>query len=221
MCLSSTNLEELVFAIPTIELWSLMDYKKQGLIPGNTDVLRRIVQNGRFYQRVELEEDPSFKQIIPYGIISHKEPEGSGARQSQSFYLFKRTSKQAEKRLHNKLSLGVGGHMNPGSSAETEENYLMDELKREFFEEVGLSNGCLIEDIEFIGFINDDSVPVGSVHIGILYHIHVSNKNVYISETDQMTADWVEKSRLAEFYGGIETWSQIALDNYINLYPVD
>jgi predicted NUDIX family phosphoesterase len=208
-------MEELVFAFPTDEFWKLMTYKKKGLIKENSEVLKRIVQNGLFLRRSELEEDPSFKQIIPYAIISYKEPERSGVRQSQSFYLFKRTSGQAEKRLHNKVSLGVGGHMNPDDSMESKEQYLIDELKRELYEEVKLLNGCLIEDIEFIGFINDDTIPVGRVHIGLLYNIHVSKKEVYINETDKMTAAWIDKPGLAEFYEGMETWTKITFDFYI------
>jgi len=198
-------MEELVFAFPTDELWKLMTYKKKGLIKENSEVLKRIVQNGLFLRRSELEEDPSFKQIIPYAIISNNE----------SFYLFRRTSKQTEKRLQNKFSLGVGGHMNPDDSMESKEQYLIDELKRELYEEVKLLNGCLIEDIEFIGFINDDTISVGSVHIGLLYNIHVSNKEVYINETDKMTADWIDKPNLAEFYEGMETWTKITFDFYI------
>jgi predicted NUDIX family phosphoesterase len=198
-------MEELVFAFPTDGLWKLMTYKKKGLIKGNSEVLKRIVQNGLFLRRSELEEDSSFKQIIPYAIISNKE----------AFYLFRRRSGQTEKRLHNKFSLGVGGHMNPDGSMESKEQYLIDELKRELYEEVKLLNGCLIEDIEFIGFINDDTIPVGRVHIGLLYNIHVSNKEVYINETDKMTADWVDKSNLAEFYKGMETWTKIIFDFYI------
>ena len=211
-------MEELVFAFPTDEFWKLMTYKKKGLIKENSEVLKTIVQKGQFLRRSELEQDPSFKQIIPYSIISNKEPDppaGGGVRQSQSFYLFKRTSKQTEKRLHNKFSLGVGGHMNPDNSMESKEQYLIYELKRELYEEVKLLNGCLIEDIEFIGFINDDTIPVGRVHIGLLYNIHVSNKEVYINETDKMTADWIDKSNLAEFYEGMETWTKITFDFYI------
>ena len=198
-------MEELVFAFPTDGLWKLMTYKKKGLIKGNSEVLKRIVQNGLFLRRSELEEDSSFKQIIPYAIISNKE----------AFYLFRRRSGQTEKRLHNKFSLGVGGHMNPDGSMESKEQYLINELKRELYDEVKLLNGCLIEDIEFIGFINDDTIPVGRVHIGLLYNIHVSNKEVYINETDKMTADWVDKSNLAEFYEGMETWTKIIFDFYI------
>jgi len=208
-------MEELVFAIPTDEFWKLITYEEKGLIKENGEALKWIIQNGLFRKRSELEEDPSFKQVIPYSIISNNEPERSGVRQSQSFCLFKRTSRQTEKRLHNKLSLGVGGHMNPGNSKESDEQYLINELKRELFEEVRLLNGCLIEDIEFIGFINDDTITVGRAHIGLLYNIHVSNKNVVINETDMMTADWIDKPDLAEFYEGMETWTKIIFDNYI------
>lgn len=208
-------MEELVFAIPTDLLWKILTYLEKGLIYGNSNVLKRIMQNGLYRKRNELEDDPSFKQIIPYAIISYKEPEHSGARRNQSFYLFKRTSKQTEKRLHNKLHLGVGGHMKPGSSKELNEKYLVNELKRELFEEVKLLNGCLIEGIEFIGFINDDTIPVGSVHIGLLYHIYVSNKNIVINETDKMTADWIDKPDLAEYYEETETWTKIVIEYYI------
>ena len=205
MCINSAALEELVFAVPTGELWKLLTYKEKGLIKANSDVLNRIVQHGLFRKRSELEEDPSFKQIIPYAMISNKD----------SFYLFTRTSGQTEKRLHDKLHLGAGGHMNPGSSKEPDEHYLVNELKRELFEEVRLLNGCLIEDIEFIGFINDDSISVGRVHIGLLYDIHVSNKQVVINETAKMSADWIEKTDLAEYYEEMETWTKIAIDYYI------
>ena len=198
-------MEELVFAFPTDEFWKLIPYKRKGLIKENSEVLNRIIQNGLFRKRSESEEDPSFKQIIPYAIISN----------GDSFYLFRRSPGQTEKRLHNKFSLGVGGHMNPCGSMDSKEQYLIDELKRELYEEVRLLNGCLTEDIEFIGFINDDTIPVGRVHIGLLYNIHVSNKEVYIKETDKMTADWIDKSVLPEFYKGMETWSKIIFDSYI------
>lgn len=198
-------MDEIVFAIPTVTLWEILHYKKQGFIGGNSEALNKIVQNGVFGKRTKLEEDSSFKQIIPYAIISCND----------YFYLFKRTSKQAEKRLHNKLTLGVGGHMNPIKSMDYSEQYLNGELKRELFEEVKLLDNCLIEDINFIGFINDDTISVGRVHIGLLYHIHLSNKNVLVNEKDKMTADWIEKQNLNDFYEEMETWTRIAMDNYI------
>jgi predicted NUDIX family phosphoesterase len=198
-------MDEMVFAVPTDKLWKLIPYKEKGLIKGNDEILKAIVQNGLFRRRSELEEDTSFKQIIPYGVISD----------SDSFYLFKRSSGQTEKRLHNKYTLGAGGHMNPGDPMASKEQYLTDELKRELSEEVRLDNGCMIEDIEFTGFINDDSIPVGRFHIGLFYNVRVSNKELYINETEKMSAEWVHKSKLGEFYEGLETWSKIVFDYYI------
>jgi predicted NUDIX family phosphoesterase len=198
-------LEESVFAIPIAELWNILTHTPEGLIKGDRDVLNRIVRHGLFRKRGDLEDDPSFKQLIPYGIISHDE----------SYYLFRRTSGQTEKRLLNQLHLGVGGHMNPGSSAVLDEQYLIGELKREFFEEVRLFNACVIENIDFIGFINDDSLPVSRVHLGLLYDIRVSSKFVMINETDKMEAAWIAKADLEAYYDKMETWTRIAFDQYI------
>ncbi len=203
-------MEELVFAIPTDELWNLLNYKESGLIRGNSEVLKQIFHKGLFRKRSELEDDPCFKQIISYATISNMEPEGG-----QSFYLIKRSSGQSEKRLHNQHSLGVGGHMNPRQSKETGEQYFINELKREFFEEIRLLNGCSIEEIEFAGFINDDTIPVGMVHLGLLYNIYVSNIHLAVNETNRMTGDWIAKSDLVSFYEGMETWSRIVLDQYL------
>ena len=213
-------MDELVFAIPTAELWKLLTYKEQGLITGHSEVLRTIVQKGLFRERKKLEEDPSFKQIIPYALISFKDQDITGMRESQFFYLFRRGSGQTEKRLQDLFSLGVGGHMNPTSSVKPAEQYLVDELKREFYEEVRLSDGCFIQDIEFIGFINDDSIPVSRVHLGLLYNIRVSGKDIHVYETDKMTASWVDKSGLIEFYEGMETWTKIIFGCYINVSSI-
>ena len=198
-------MKELVFAIPTDKLWELVPYKEQGFARLDAVVLEKLIQQGLFRKRGELEEDPSFKQIIPYGIISNMD----------SFFLFKRTSGQTEKRLHNKFSLGVGGHMNKGKAVETGQEYLINQMQRELLEEVRLSSSCKVEDIEFVGFINDDTIPVGMVHIGLLYNIHISNKDIVINEPDKMSADWIDKADLEQFYEGMETWSRIIFDSYI------
>lgn len=196
------NADELVFACPTREIWNLLIYKEQGFIKGTPDLLGMLVRRGLFRKREELEQDPSFKQIIPYAVISNND----------SFYLIRRKSGQSEKRLQDLYSLGVGGHINPGSSLEQPEQFLIDELKRELFEEITFSGGCSIENIEFEGFINDDTIPVSRVHLGLLYNIRSSGRNLEISETDKLTGTWVERSKLADFYEGMETWSKIIVD---------
>jgi predicted NUDIX family phosphoesterase len=188
-------------------LWNLLKYKEQGLIHGSCDQLDLIVQKGVFRNRKELEYDPLFKQIISYAVISNK----------GSYFLFTRKQGQAEKRLHNKISLGVGGHMNPGSSGTMSAQFFTNELKRELKEELRFENGCHTDKIEFIGFINDDTIPVGRVHIGLLYDIHVSGKEVYINEPDKMSGEWIDKDGLVRQYEFLETWSGIVFDSYLKL----
>jgi len=68
------------------------------------------------------------------------------------------------------------------------------------------------KDLESSGFINDDSIPVGRVHIGLLYIIRESNQGVVINETDKMSADWIDKKDLFEYYEEMETWTRIVIE---------
>src|SRR5437870_1718393 len=54
-----------------------------------------------FRARREMEEDPAFKQIIPYCIL----------RSNNSVFRYTRGKKMGEKRLHALESIGVGGHI--------------------------------------------------------------------------------------------------------------
>lgn len=191
--------DELTLAIPTSKVWSIIDYQKKGVIKAlDSIVMDELMQYGVFKPRCELEDDPSFKQIIPYAVICHKD----------EVYMFRRLNKQTEVRLHNKCSLGVGGHMNPwGEKIDT--NYLHHELEREMNEEVKVFSDCQLESMRPIGFINDDLSEVGQVHLGVLYHINVSNKHIEIKETEKMTGEWIAKTQLINFYENMETWSQL------------
>lgn len=190
---------ELTLAIPTEKVWNIIDYQKKGVIKAlDASIMDELLQYGVFKPRNELEDDPSLKQIIPYAVICCKD----------EVYMFKRLNKQTEARLHNKCSLGVGGHMNPwGEKIDT--NYLHHELEREMNEEVKAFPDCQIEGMKPIGFINDDLSEVGQVHLGVLYHINVSNKHIEINETEKMTGEWIHKEQLTDFYEKMETWSQL------------
>lgn len=90
--------------------------------------------------------------------------------------------------------------------------YMRHELTRELNEEVIIHKGCNINDITPIGFINDDTNDVGKVHLGILYHINLSNKLIEINEKDKMTGQWIKKSELRKYYEKMESWSKLYVD---------
>lgn len=190
---------EQILAIPTENVWNILNYQEKGVIKAlGVDIMDKLLLHGVFRPRNILEEDPSYKQIIPYAVICY----------GNEVYMFRRLNKQTEARLHNKCSLGVGGHMNPyGDKINTD--YLHHELEREMHEEVKLGEGCEIVDMKPVGFINDDLSEVGKVHLGVLYHITVSNNHIEINETEKMTGEWVTISDLAKYYSNMETWSQL------------
>ena len=78
----------------------------QGFLPAEASLLdfcSSMETLGSFRDRPEAEEDPQWKQFIPYVCILH---EGS-------ILVLQRLKTQGEKRLHGKRSIGVGGHVNP------------------------------------------------------------------------------------------------------------
>jgi predicted NUDIX family phosphoesterase len=172
------------------------------LTHGTEPIFRAILENHTFIERETAEQDYKRKQVIPYVIIRHDD----------SYLLLKRTEQQAEKRLHNKYSLGIGGHINPAETI-SDENIILGGLYRELAEEISIQQAG---PPRFIGIINDDSNSVSRVHLGLLYEIETSSQNFEVLETDKMTARWARTDELPDYYGEFETWSQIVYDRYIN-----
>ena len=57
----------------------------------------------RFMPRSKAEQDPSFKQLIPYVIMTH----------DGKYLNYVRGKRAGEKRLVGNRSMGIGGHINP------------------------------------------------------------------------------------------------------------
>lgn len=169
---------------------------KNGLITENVPELLEIIRNEHEYMpRAEAEEQPAFKQIIPYVIL----------RQGDKIFVTRRLNKGGEARLHGKISIGVGGHINP---VDEQGDMLMKGLWREIHEEVELhSHGELCS----CGFINDDSNSVGSVHLGACFTLETEGE-VTVKETEKLEGLWMTLPELKENYDYMETWTQIALE---------
>ena len=171
-------------------------------IEHSEEIFNSILEKHAFMPRDEAEHDYEHKQVIPYVVI----------RERDNYLLLKRTAKQSEKRLHNKYSLGIGGHINP-DPVRQECNVITNGLYRELGEEVHIDKPG---PLSFIGVINDESNSVSRVHLGLLYVIDVLSPQYRVLETDKMTAQWVSAGELKEYYDALETWSQIVYDHYIN-----
>ena len=167
------------------------------LIQGRTDEIFSIIESKHFFiDRPLAETSPQFKQIIPYVVIRH----------DGSYFLLQRTPKQTEARLHHKLSLGIGGHINPDTPD------VLDGLHKELEEEVHVAGDY---DLTFVGILNDDTTEVGSVHLGAVYVLDAHDANVTVRETEKMTGRWTPREELAPLRERMETWSQIVYDAVI------
>jgi len=162
-----------------------------------------ILTNYSFRSRATVEEDPSFKQIIPYVLIRH----------ANRYLLTQRTSRQTEKRLHNKYSVGIGGHINDLEKSEGHENVLYAGLERELSEEVLVSGPR--RSLQLAGIISDDSTDVGKVHLGLVFVLETGSPDFSVQEPELMTADWASLETLTGKLSSMETWSQIAFENVI------
>ncbi|MBI1854000.1 MAG: hypothetical protein HYR85_26985 [Planctomycetes bacterium] len=164
--------------------------------------VERIRERGFFIERRAAERDSSFKQIIPYCLVTTGE----------DLFLLHRFGTQGEKRLHDKLSIGVGGHINPvdvGPDADV----LDAGSQRELLEELRFETGFRRE---VIGIINDESTSVGSVHFGIVYRVRAENRDVSVRETDQMGGGFRPLAEMRQTFERerprFETWSSLILD---------
>ena len=150
-------------------------------------------------RRGDMEEDPSFKQLISYCIITNND----------ETLVYKRLEGGGETRLHGLLSIGVGGHMNDVEDEADIDGKLRVNAARELEEEVGLSSDD-VKNIEVHGLINDDGNDVGKVHIGLVLKIDVEKDKVINNEEDTIALEWV-KNDVLETMSPYESWSELII----------
>ncbi len=103
----------------------------------------------------------------------------------------RRLKKGGEARLHGLMSIGVGGHINPVDDVDRE-NVLLRGLERELDEEVEIEHRGGLHPV---GFINDDTNGVGSVHLGLCYTLPVEGE-VRVRETEKLEGGWTTAAEL-------------------------
>jgi len=195
--------EVLVIAREYIE--EIINRFKFGLITSQNEILNNAINKHSFMlPREKAENDPAYKQIIPYAVIKFND----------ELFMLKRSKEQAEERLHNKLSLGIGGHINPVDYSDKKNNIIINGLLRELSEEVKIPHEFVTR---FIGYINDDNTEVGRVHLGALFEIETQDKSIVIKENNMMVGSWETLGNLIKQVEYLETWSKIALDYYLKV----
>jgi predicted NUDIX family phosphoesterase len=154
--------------------------------------------NLSYRRRAQVEDDPGFKQIIPYVVLKWQD----------QIFNYVRGKRASETRLQALRSLGVGGHINPADTNLFHSPY-REAMRREVAEEVRLETKY---DERCLGLINDDSTPVGQVHLGIVHIFELAEPKAQRREQGLTKSGFTPLAELRKARSEFETWSQFVLD---------
>jgi predicted NUDIX family phosphoesterase len=196
----SQKVDERVLVVPSSELDRLGRF--QGFSAEADRYMKALLvpELMQYRPRSQVEDDPGFKQIIPYVVF----------RCADAVFCYLRGKSQGEARLHRLRSLGVGGHVSEqdaqgGKSLDAYESA----MRRELDEEVVVASPGRISRV---GLINDDSTPVGQVHLGVVHLFDLERPQVTAREEGLADSGFIPLATILPARHEFETWSQICID---------
>ena len=184
--------DELVLGLPREAVPGGLDWRGVRPLP-HTPLLDAINAHGTYRRRGDAEDDPSWKQVIPYLAL----------RDGADIFLMRRTRAGGDVRLHDRYSIGVGGHVNP------EDLGILGGLRREWAEEMAVD---FEPDFRPIGLLNDDDNAVGAVHLGLVFSADVKGRPVEVRETEKLEGNFVPLADVGDVVDLLETWSALLFE---------
>lgn len=211
------------------EVYTIRNVRVPTLEPIHTLNLTTEVKDRAF-----CENDVNDQQLLPYLVTNRIAPvkEAGELRGSvMQYFMYRRGKAGAESKLHDKLSIGLGGHVDVGVPEDEQSDQpflrsaalnrlLQREAAREYEEECGVKVDP--DNFRFSAFIIDplhdgNALPVAAVHLGLLSVLNVSH-----DQGETMTGEgavcvdpqWKTLNELMspEIYGRLETWSRLVVD---------
>ena len=177
----------------------------------------RFASRAFFANRTEAEDNPAWKQPIPYCLITR----------GSDVFCVQRTQAGTEGRLRGLYSVGLGGHVGPEDGDPQDPKTLERALLRELNEELSLREPPP-PHLPLVGLLNDDSNLVGEVHVGLVFRWELRPRerggveNIGIREISKLRGGFrqlVEFQELWEDPGRFESWSQIVIEALLNPPP--
>jgi len=170
------------------------------------DFFRDLGEQAFFVERSLAEKDPGLRQVIPYVLVRH----------NGMYLTVTRHSTQGEPRLHDKMSFGIGGHINPVDAGEEDGTDFLDaSMRRELSEELAVADPPGWNDLKPLGLICDDTDEVSRVHLGIVLRWDVK-EHVQIREMDKMHGEYMTPAAIGAHRDRLENWSLLVYDGFIS-----
>lgn len=156
-----------------------------------------------------MEEDENYLQIIPYIVVKYIDIRGT-----PNIFTYRRLKGSGEARLHSKYSIGIGGHINPGSSFDIPYAYMFSEAMREIEEELttenpSIKNLSLLLDKNYLIYIED--TPVDRVHLGVMMQYNAPSHLIWSKEVDKIEGSLKSLDNLKNGTFDFENWSKKVL----------
>ncbi|NVP17649.1 NUDIX domain-containing protein [Candidatus Gracilibacteria bacterium] len=168
---------------------------------------KKILDNYEYMVRGNAEINFEYKQPIPYGIVLNE---------NNQVFVYKRGgsgSNAGEHRLHSKIAIGVGGHIE--KEDENLSNPISESLIREVEEELNIKENDILS-VEAIGYINNETDEVSKVHIGVAYIIKIHNSNFELLDGELDNGEFLSIEKLQEMIDSgkydVEAWTKIVFE---------
>jgi predicted NUDIX family phosphoesterase len=159
--------------------------------------LNLLRENGEFRVRKELENDPSYKQIIAQVILRYRDK-----------YFLHRQVKRNEERLNSLCPLPIGGHIEEIDS--NSDDILETALERELHKEVDLKSNIISKNYLGLIYLEDDN-PVNLVHVGFVYIFDLDGVDVHVKEEGLEDIGFVSLDYLKTNSEKLTYWSRIII----------
>lgn len=153
--------------------------------------------------RSHLESDEAFRQIIPYIVL----------RRGDYVVCYRRSNAGAEHRLHGRLSLGLGGHIDMADVVSVDgkldlDATLLGAAMRELSEELAPMN---ILSRRWVGMLVENDSSVGRVHLGVVGVWSIGPEPIGAAEEAVREARLLRVEEASNFLGEFESWSAFLL----------
>lgn len=174
--------------------------KWNGLKTDNLEEYYKLLVNeSEFCVREQLENDPSYKQIIPQVILRNKNK-----------YFLHRQINVTEKRLNSLCPLPLGGHVEEFDLNKSQD-LIQTALERELMEEAEIKSKIVKKEFKGLIYLEDEN-PVNHVHIGLIYIFDLDGRDVSIKEDGLENIGFVGISYLRKHKAELTFWSRIIIE---------
>jgi predicted NUDIX family phosphoesterase len=177
--------------------------------PESHEIFESLSQVAHWATRPSAERSTRLIQPIPCAVIVDS---------ANRYCVFRRTS-STRRDLRGLVTLVVGGHIDKPVQHTSFEALVVDTLKRELEEEVGLRQYA---EIDMLGLVIDRTTAASARHFGIIYRIKVRSGRIRplaheeFSSRSKYSGTFLDVPGMLRLYPQFDAWSASVFENVLS-----